>query len=140
MIARTVLEKMGLREGQRARLSNVPANLQELFGPAPASVRSANGDGGSATAADWHLIFVADSNAIREAAADFVAGYARGQSLWIAYPKKSSGVKTDISRDRGWDPITELGLLAVTQISIDGTWSALRFRYKDEIRTIRRKF
>lgn len=48
--------------------------------------------------------------------------------LWICYPKKSSKMKTDISRDIGWEIMAENRLRPVTQISIDETWSALRFR------------
>jgi hypothetical protein len=49
-------------------------------------------------------------------------------ALWIAYPKTTSGVKTDITRDQGWDALEEAGLSAVTQVAVDQTWSALRFR------------
>jgi len=48
--------------------------------------------------------------------------------LWISYPKRSSKVKTDITRDVGWDLLAQAGLRAVTQVSIDDVWSALRFR------------
>jgi hypothetical protein len=48
--------------------------------------------------------------------------------LWISYPKRSSKVETDLTRDRGWEVMTEAGLRPVTQVSIDALWSALRFR------------
>ncbi|HSR31169.1 MAG TPA: hypothetical protein VLY63_11445, partial [Anaerolineae bacterium] len=48
--------------------------------------------------------------------------------LWISYPKKSSKVTTDLTRDVGWDVVAEAGLRPVTQVSINDTWSALRFR------------
>ena len=48
--------------------------------------------------------------------------------FWVAYPKKSSIIKTDITRDRGWDVFTTLGYRPVSQISINDTWSALRFK------------
>ncbi len=48
--------------------------------------------------------------------------------LWFAYPKISSGIKTDINRDIIANLALEFGLDAVTAVSIDTTWSALRFR------------
>jgi hypothetical protein len=54
--------------------------------------------------------------------------------LWIAYPKKSSGIKTDISRDQGWEPLMEAGFGPVRQIAIDETWSALRWRPERDIK------
>jgi hypothetical protein len=46
---------------------------------------------------------------------------------WIAYPKKTSGVETDMMRDRGWAAVTD-DIDAVSQVAVDDTSSALRFR------------
>lgn len=48
--------------------------------------------------------------------------------LWLAYPKRSSKTKTDINRDSIRAKAEEFGITTVTAISIDDTWSALRFR------------
>jgi len=48
--------------------------------------------------------------------------------LWIAYPKKSGGVKSDLTRDNGWEAIFAAGYDPVTQVAVDDNWSALRFR------------
>jgi hypothetical protein len=48
--------------------------------------------------------------------------------LWIAYPKRMSGVETDLTRDVGWEPLHGLGLRAVANVAVDDVWSALRFR------------
>ena len=53
--------------------------------------------------------------------------------LWISYPKRSSKVKTDLSRDVGWDVVANAGLRPVTQVSVDETWSALRFRPLEQV-------
>jgi hypothetical protein len=50
--------------------------------------------------------------------------------LWITYPKKSSAIKTDISRDYGWEVLDKNGYEANALVAIDETWSALRFREK----------
>ena len=46
--------------------------------------------------------------------------------FWISYPKRSSKVETDLSRDVFWDLLTDAGLRPVSQVSIDDTWSAIR--------------
>ena len=48
--------------------------------------------------------------------------------FWIAYPKGSSKIKTDINRDTLRVTSEGFGITTVTAISIDETWSALRFR------------
>jgi hypothetical protein len=65
--------------------------------------------------------------------------YARGGRLWLAYPKKSGAIRSDLSRDRGWESLAPYDLHPVTQVALDATWSALRFRFRDEIRTLTRQ-
>ena len=48
--------------------------------------------------------------------------------LWFAYPKGTSKIKTDINRDTIRVTGEEFDITTVTAISIDETWSALRFR------------
>ncbi|RIJ37485.1 YdeI/OmpD-associated family protein [Pontibacter oryzae] len=52
--------------------------------------------------------------------------------LWIAYPKKSSGIKTDLNRDKGWQTMKDLGYEGVRQVAVNEVWSALRFRHQSE--------
>lgn len=53
--------------------------------------------------------------------------------LWISYPKQSSKVKTDLTRDVGWEMMAKAGLRPVTQVSVNDIWSALRFRPIDQV-------
>lgn len=53
--------------------------------------------------------------------------------LWFAYPKGTSKVKTDIHRDTIRVTGEEYGITTVTAVSIDDTWSALRFRPIDRV-------
>lgn len=83
--------------------------------------------------ADVVVAFVRNQTILAEYLADAVATYRRGGALWFAYPKKSGTIASDISRDSGWDRLAEHDLLPVSQISVDSDWSALRFRFRDEI-------
>ena len=62
-----------------------------------------------------------------------IAAVAYDGLLWISYPKRSSKVETDLSRDVLWDLMMETGLRPVTQVSIDDVWSALRFRPAEKV-------
>jgi hypothetical protein len=53
--------------------------------------------------------------------------------LWFAYPKGSSGIKTDINRDILWQTAKDYGIRPVSAIAIDDTWSGLRFRPFDQV-------
>ena len=53
--------------------------------------------------------------------------------LWFAYPKGTSKIKTDINRDTIRTTGVEFGITTVTAVSINETWSALRFRPIDKV-------
>lgn len=57
----------------------------------------------------------------------------------MLYPKRSGSIWTDISRDRGWQPLLALNFILVPQVSVNEDWSALRFRLKDEVKQVTRK-
>ena len=50
--------------------------------------------------------------------------------IWVTYPKKSSGVKSDLNLDmeNNWPEVTIAGLETVALVSVDATWSAVRLR------------
>jgi hypothetical protein len=131
MMARGVMERLGWKPGMAALVVGRPADLAAVpdlppppaTGPAPFILASAG------TVAE-----------VAPAAVEVLPRYpaARGL-LWFAYPKRSGAIRTDITRDRGWEPLTEAGFLPVAQVAIDPTWSALRFRRRDEIPRITRK-
>ena len=53
--------------------------------------------------------------------------------LWFAYPKLTSKIKTDIHRDIIRSIAEDYGITTVASISINDTWSALRFRPIDKV-------
>jgi hypothetical protein len=129
-MSKSVAEKLGFKSGMRAVAHAIPADLKsEIPWPEP-----------NEEPPDLLLIFVAHQAAMTEAVELAARLYARGKHLWIAYPKLSGKLKSDLSRDRGWEPIAAHDLHGVMQVSLSEDWSALRFRYRDEIKEFTRKF
>ncbi len=52
---------------------------------------------------------------------------------WACYPKKTGKIKSDLQREAVWEAFDKIGLKAVTAVSIDETWSALRGRPYDAV-------
>ncbi len=48
--------------------------------------------------------------------------------LWISFPKASSKIQTDLTRDKGWEALEHVDLKWVTLNSVNETWSAFAFR------------
>lgn len=127
---KTITDKLGFKPGKRAWMLDSPEKLREIIGfPA----QRPDGD------IDLLLGFAVDVAALGSLADRILPIYKRGGAFWVAHPKKSGSIKSDLSRDAGWDRLTREGLIPVTQIALDDDWSALRFRYRDEVPKITRK-
>lgn len=79
------------------------------------------------------LLFVATQSEIEAIADKAIESMEDDGVIWFAYPKLSGQIKSDITRDKGWEALHKKGFQPVTQISIDNTWSALRFRHSNYI-------
>jgi hypothetical protein len=54
--------------------------------------------------------------------------------FWVCYPKKTSGIPTDVNRDILFRLAHEISeFTAVANVAIDETWSALRFRHQSKV-------
>lgn len=53
-------------------------------------------------------------------------------TVWCYYPKGSSKIQTDLTRDKGWDQLMKHDWKWLSLISINDTWSAFAFRLKTE--------
>ena len=100
----------------------------DLLGPLPDGASISNESSGNH---DVVHIFSSHKVELEKAVPAEFLGLKPDGVLWISYPKRSSKVDTDITRDHGWDVLERAGYRPVAQISIDDTWSALRFRKRE---------
>ncbi|EYF08207.1 YdeI/OmpD-associated family protein [Chondromyces apiculatus] len=117
--------KLQLKAGHRVLLIDAPEDHAGALDPLPEGAtlsRTARGT------FDVVHLFVQQAKDLARNAPKAIAAVREGGVLWISYPKKTSGVKTDITRDVGWDVVTAAGWGPVTQVAVDDTWSALRFK------------
>jgi hypothetical protein len=77
---------------------------------------------------DWIQIFVQNKAQLDRLAPKAAAALNPDSILWITFPKGSSKIQTDLTRDQGWDIIRTLDLKWITLISVNETWSAFSLR------------
>ncbi len=110
-------KKLGLKAGQRAVILGAPEGYERRLEGAKASGKG-----------EVVLVFARDSRALAGLAKKAAAALADGGALWVAYPKKTSGIATDLSRDAGWDALKKEGWEGVSLVAVDERWSAMRFK------------
>ena len=128
MSEKTVAEKMHMRGGQRVLAVNAPRFYVTLVGGLPEGARLVKSG-----EADFVHLFVKDRAELGRHFATALASVGAETLLWISFPKQTSGLATDLSRDEGWGPVSEAGWEPVTIVSVDETWSALRFKRSADI-------
>ena len=83
---------------------------------------------------EYLLLFVKDIAELETLRQQAVDSIEYDKTFWIAYPKKTGKIKSDLTRDVLWKQMEPTGLRPVTQVSIDETWSAMRFRPTAEVK------
>jgi hypothetical protein len=125
MSATPLAKKLLIRPGNRVLLLNAPDVVRAALAPLPEGMELLTAPG---AACDVVLLFARTRAELEPLAPLALAGLREGGVLWGCYPKGSSKVQTDLTRDRGWEVLTSAGWEGVTSVSIDSTWSATRFR------------
>ncbi|MFD0588253.1 YdeI/OmpD-associated family protein [Paenibacillus sp. GCM10027627] len=74
------------------------------------------------------LLFVSSLAELEQLAPAVIRVCEEDALFWIAYPKGTSKIKTDINRDTGWVLMLKLGMEGVAMVSMNETWSAMRYR------------
>jgi hypothetical protein len=130
MTVSKLVKKLRMQPGQRVLILNSPDGYVASLGELPEGVVVSKRPEGKF---EFVHLFARDSGQLGELLPAAMAAVEYDGLFWISYPKKSSKVETDLSRDLFWDLLTDRGLRPVTQVSVDNVWSALRFRPTERV-------
>ena len=134
-----IFRKLNLKDLTEILVLNAPQSFDaELAALEPVGVLRQLED---AQAIDFALAFLTRQAQVDELAASLLPRVRGDALVWFAYPKGSSKKYTcDFNRDTGWKQVEAAGFLPVRQVAIDEDWSALRFRRKEFIKNLTRKW
>jgi hypothetical protein len=118
-------KKLQVKPGKHWLLFNTPENYLASLEPLPGGATIAYEAKGSF---DGVQLFVKNSTELVAGLKVVIPVLKPDTVLWIAYPKKSSGIKTDLEMMGSWDEPAKYGLNTVAAASVNETWTALRFR------------
>jgi hypothetical protein len=126
-----LVKKLGIKAGHRVAFPQAPAHFDALIGELPDGVTVRSRIAGTL---DVIVFFTESRSELRRRLPALRRAMDPAAGLWIAWPKRSSGVETDMTED----VVRELGLanrLVDNKVcAIDETWSGLRLVIKLEDR------
>ena len=125
------MRKLGIRPGEHVAAINAPEHYEELLEGLPEDVSI-----GSRVAAGARFIhlFVVERADLEERLSSLRMKLDDAGVLWVSWPKKASGVTTDVTEDTIREVALPLGYVDVKVCAVDGTWSGLKLMIRRENR------
>jgi len=125
-----LVEKLGIKAGASVAIVNAPKGYDRILGKLPSRVtRKASTLG----PLDFVQFFTAEKRELERRFGELARALAPAGMLWISWPKKASGVTTDLTEDVIRAIGLAHGLVDVKVAAVDEVWSGLKFvrRVKD---------
>jgi hypothetical protein len=123
--------KLGFKPGQRAAYVDAPQGFDALLGELPDGVTVRPRLHGPL---DLIVCFVRTRSALERRLPALRRALEPDGMLWIAWPKRASGIDTDMTEDVVRDVALPTGLVDTKVCAIDETWSGLRLVIRKELR------
>lgn len=124
---RSLIDKLGMKPGSRSAVFDAPANYTDTLGPLPPGLelkRALRGE------FDFLHQFVSRRAELEARLPKLKAALEKDGTLWISWPKKSSGVACDFTEDDVRSLALAVGLVDVKVCAIDAVWSGLKLMYR----------
>jgi len=125
MNSRTLAEKLGLKEGMRAYALDPPPHYNVLIADAPVIPEQS-----PLGRANFIHVFSDEMDQLMVLLNIALPTLEDTAMLWISWPKKASGKKTNLSRDIVLSIGRALGMIDIKVCSVDETWSAIKFTHR----------
>ena len=126
MLESSLAKKMKLKPGLKAAVINAPEGyLNDLKHDAEIAQKLSG-------KFDWIQMFAKNKKELASFAPKAARALKPDSILWFSFPKGTSKLQTDLTRDKGWEAVQGLDLKFITLISINENWSAFALRpYKE---------
>jgi putative sterol carrier protein len=134
---RSLAEKLGYKDGQRALFVALPKELDELVASAEfkSVARRIRWDAKLATGAfDMIHAFTTKKAELDGHLMALQKAIQRDGTIWVSWPKKAAKVATDVTEDRVREAALKIDLVDIKVAAVDPVWSGLKLMIRKERR------
>ncbi|MCW3093470.1 MAG: hypothetical protein JWP81_4539 [Ferruginibacter sp.] len=130
--SQSLLEKLQLKDERNLLIQGLPSTVEKQF--VKISFAKNVTPLLKVRKIDFALVFAISHKQLKDILRDVVPALHEDAKLWVAYPKVSSKIVSDLTRDCNWECIAQHGFESIRLIALDNIWSAMRFKKAEKIR------
>jgi hypothetical protein len=132
-MSQTLFEKLQMADEKNILIQGLPSSIEKQFNKLSFAknitplLKSRK--------IDFALVFAVNENQLNGILSDIMPALKEDTKFWVAYPKVSSKIVTDLNRDSSWNRLTSAGYETATRVELDHVWSAMQFTKGDNTRS-----
>lgn len=130
-MSQTILDKLALKNEKNILIQGLPSSIEKQFVKLSFAknltplLRSRK--------LDFALIFAVSETQLNSILTDILPALKQETRLWVAHPKVTSKISTDLNRDSSWNRLYDLGYEQIEAVSLDHVWQAISFNKMEEV-------
>lgn len=130
----TVFEKLQYAEEKNLLIQGLPSSIEKQFSKLSFAknmtplLRSRK--------LDFALVFAVNENQLNGILTDVMPSLKDNTKFWVAHPKTTSKIVTDLNRERSWNKLTQEGYSGIDKVELDHVWTATRFERDLEVNVV----
>lgn len=131
-MSQTLFEKLQLADEKNLLIQGLPSSIEKQFNKLSFAknitplLKSRK--------IDFALVFAVNENQLNCILGDIMPALKQDTKFWVAYPKVSSKIVTDLNRESSWNRLTSAGYETTTRVELDHVWSAMQFTKVETLR------
>jgi len=124
-MSQTVFEKLQLADERNLLIQGLPSSIEKQF--SKLSFAKNMTPLLKNRKIDFALVFAVNENQLNGILKDVMPSLKEASKFWVAYPKITSKIVTDLNRECSWNRLTCAGYESIERVELDHVWSAMRF-------------
>ena len=122
----SLFEKLQLQDERSMLIQGLPSSIEKQF--AKLSYAKNVTPLVKSRKVDFALVFAINQNQLQNIMKEVMPALHNESKLWVAYPKVTSKIVSDLNRETSWDFFTQNAYEGVSLVDLDHMWSAMRFK------------
>lgn len=124
-MSQTIFEKLLLADEKNLLIQGLPSSIEKQFNKLSFAknvtplLKSRK--------IDFALVFAVNETQLNSILHEVMPALKEDSKLWVAFPKSTSKIVTDLNREGSWQKLTTAGYCCHDQVALDHVWSATRY-------------